>query len=76
MLPQLQAQEAIMEEDRVTAEAEGVTGAGVQDTAVREVVMVEAAVEVMVAMMAVSKSLPWILLFYLDLILTTRPYKD
>ncbi|TWW80837.1 Heterogeneous nuclear ribonucleoprotein A3 [Takifugu flavidus] len=43
------AQEVIMEAARVTAEAEGVTGAAVQDTAVREVVLVE----VMVAMMAV-----------------------
>lgn len=51
-----------MEEGRVTAEAEGVTGAVVQDTAVREVVLVEAAVEVMVAMMAVrKKSPPWVL---------------
>lgn len=50
LLPQLQAQEVIMQEDRVTAEAEGVTGAVVQDTAVREVVLVE----VMVATMAVS----------------------
>lgn len=67
-----------MEEDRVTAEAAGVTGAVVPDTAVREVDLVEAAVEVMVAMMAVSKikSLPWALLFYLDLVLTTRPYKN
>lgn len=44
-----------MHQDRVTAEAAGVTGAVVQDTAVREVVLVEAAVEVMVAMMAVNK---------------------
>lgn len=77
LLPQLQAQEVIMEEGRVTAEAEGATGAVVQDTAVREVVLVEAAGEVMVAMMAVrKKSLPWVLLFYSDLVLTTRPYKD
>lgn len=77
LLPQLQAQEVIMHQDRVTAEAAGVTGAVVQDTAVREVVLVEAAVEVMVAMMAVNKktSLPWIL-FYSDLVLTTRPYND
>lgn len=42
-------------EDQVTAEAAGVTGAVVRDTAVRAVVLVEAVVEVMVAMMAVSK---------------------
>lgn len=52
LLPQLWTMEEIMEEDQATAEAGGVTGAVVPDTAVREVVLVEAAV--MAAMMAVS----------------------
>lgn len=62
-----------MEEDRVMAEAGGVTEVMAQVMVVREVDLVEAAAEVMVAMMEVKKKISCKRLIYSDVLLS---YKD
>lgn len=64
-----------MEEGRVMAEAGGVTEAVAQVMVVREVDLVEAAAEVMVAMMEVKKNNCSIHI-YPALLLTNISYKD
>lgn len=62
-----------MEEDRVMAEAGGVTEVMAQVMVVREVDLVEAAAEVMVAVMEVKKKISCKRLIYSDVLLS---YKD
>lgn len=65
-----------MEEDRVMAEAGEVTEAVAQVMVVREADLVEAAAEVMVAVMEVKKKICYMHIIYFDLVSTNMSYKD